>query len=99
MHEAYGLIKRWSAIGIEILNNGISDGSFRKDIALPIVREAIFGLVDSDIALRSAVLVQKDKRGWPALAYPFSGFTGAPGRIRTCGLRIRRAGCFKFKIA
>jgi len=47
-HEAYGLIKRWSAIGIEILNNGISDGSFRKDLALPIVRDAIFGLVDME---------------------------------------------------
>ncbi|UCD80850.1 MAG: TetR/AcrR family transcriptional regulator [Desulfobacterales bacterium] len=48
IHEAYGLIKRWSAIGIEILNNGISDGSFRKDLALPIVRDAIFGLVDME---------------------------------------------------
>ena len=47
-HEAYGLIKRWSAIGIKILNNGISDGSFRKDLALPIVRDAIFGLVDME---------------------------------------------------
>ncbi len=47
-HEGYGLIKRWSAIGIEILNNGISDGSFRKDLALPIVRDAIFGLVDME---------------------------------------------------
>ena len=47
-HEAYRLIKRWSDIGIEILNDGISDGSFRKDIALPIVRDAIFGLVDME---------------------------------------------------
>jgi len=47
-HEAYGLIKRWSAIGIKILNNGISDGSFRKDLDLPIVRDAIFGLVDME---------------------------------------------------
>jgi TetR/AcrR family fatty acid metabolism transcriptional regulator len=47
-HEAYGLIKRWSAIGIKILNNGISDGSFRKDLAPPIVRDAIFGLVDME---------------------------------------------------
>jgi TetR/AcrR family fatty acid metabolism transcriptional regulator len=47
-HEAYGLIKRWSAIGIEILNNGISDGSFRKDLAVPIIRDAIFGLVDME---------------------------------------------------
>jgi len=47
-HEAYGLIKRWSAIGIEIFNNGISDGSFRKDLDLPIVRDAIFGLVDME---------------------------------------------------
>jgi TetR/AcrR family transcriptional regulator, fatty acid metabolism regulator protein len=47
-HEAYGLIKRWSAIGIKILKNGISDGSFRKDLDLPIVRDAIFGLVDME---------------------------------------------------
>jgi TetR/AcrR family fatty acid metabolism transcriptional regulator len=47
-HEAYGMIKRWSGIGIEILNNGISDGSFRNDLALPIVRDAIFGLVDME---------------------------------------------------
>jgi TetR/AcrR family fatty acid metabolism transcriptional regulator len=47
-HEAYGLIKRWSAIGIKILNNGISGGSFRKDLDLPIVRDAIFGLVDME---------------------------------------------------
>ena len=47
-HEAYGLIKRWSGIGIDILNNGISDGSFRSDLALPIVRDAIFGLVDME---------------------------------------------------
>jgi TetR/AcrR family fatty acid metabolism transcriptional regulator len=47
-HEAYGLIKRWSAIGIKILNNGISDGSFRKDLDLPIFRDAIFGLVDME---------------------------------------------------
>ena len=47
-HAAYGLIKRWSDIGIEILNKGISDGSFRKDLALPIVRDAIFGLVDME---------------------------------------------------
>ena len=47
-HEAYKLIKRWSGIGIEILKKGISDGSFRKDLAIPIVRDAIFGLVDME---------------------------------------------------
>jgi TetR/AcrR family fatty acid metabolism transcriptional regulator len=47
-HEAYHLIKRWSDIGRKILNKGISDGAFRKDLALVIVRDAIFGLVDME---------------------------------------------------
>ena len=47
-HEAYNLIKRWSAIGRKILKAGIADGSFRKDLSLPVVRDAIFGLVDME---------------------------------------------------
>jgi TetR/AcrR family transcriptional regulator, fatty acid metabolism regulator protein len=48
MHEAYNLIKRWSDIGRKILNKGISDGTFRDDLALAIVRDAVFGLVDME---------------------------------------------------
>ena len=47
-HEAFGILKRWSDIGIGIINKGISDGSFRKDLSLPIVRDAFFGLVDME---------------------------------------------------
>ncbi|MCF8038306.1 MAG: TetR/AcrR family transcriptional regulator [Desulfohalobiaceae bacterium] len=47
-HSAYNLIKRWSAIGLKILKNGIADGSFRKDLSLPVVRDAVFGLVDME---------------------------------------------------
>jgi len=45
-HSAYNLIKRWSAIGRKIIKKGIADGSFRKDLSLSVVRDAIFGLVD-----------------------------------------------------
>jgi AcrR family transcriptional regulator len=47
-HEAYNLIKRWSDIGRKILNKGISDGTFRNDLSLAIVRDAVFGLVDME---------------------------------------------------
>jgi TetR/AcrR family fatty acid metabolism transcriptional regulator len=47
-HEAYHLIKRWSDIGREILKKGISDGTFRNDLATAIVRDAVFGLVDME---------------------------------------------------
>ncbi len=45
-HSAYNLIKRWSAIGRKIIKTGIADGSFRRDLSLSVVRDAIFGLVD-----------------------------------------------------
>jgi len=47
-HEAYTLIKRWSDIGRQILKKGIEDGSFRTDLSLPIVRDAIYGLIDME---------------------------------------------------
>jgi len=47
-HEAYDLIKHWSDIGKQILKKGIKYGAFRSDLVLPIVRDAIFGLVDME---------------------------------------------------
>lgn len=47
-HSAYNLIKRWSAIGRKIIKKGIADGSFRKDLSLSVVRDAVFGLVDME---------------------------------------------------
>lgn len=45
-HEAYRTIKRWANIGIQILARGVADGTFRPDLSLPVVRDAIFGLAD-----------------------------------------------------
>lgn len=45
-HEAYRTIKRWSDIGVGILNEGVKDGTFRQDLPILVVRDAIFGLVD-----------------------------------------------------
>ena len=45
-HSGYNLIKRWSAIGRKIIKKGVADGSFRKDLSLSVVRDAVFGLVD-----------------------------------------------------
>ncbi|MCB2141084.1 TetR/AcrR family transcriptional regulator [bacterium] len=47
-HEAYNLIKRWSNIGLKIIKKGVSDGIFREDLTLTIVRDAVFGLVDME---------------------------------------------------
>jgi AcrR family transcriptional regulator len=47
-HEAYNLIKRWSDIGRRIITKGISEGVFRQDLSLAIVRDAVFGLVDME---------------------------------------------------
>lgn len=47
-HAAYDHIKRWSFIGRQILQKGADDGSFRSDLPFPIVRDAIFGLVDME---------------------------------------------------
>jgi len=48
LHDAYNLIKRWSQIGQKILKKGISEGAFRNDLTLAIVRDAVFGLVDME---------------------------------------------------
>ena len=45
-HEAYRTIKRWANIGMQILARGAADGTFRPDLSLPVVRDAIFGLAD-----------------------------------------------------
>ena len=47
-HEAYETIKRWSDVGVNILANGVEDGTFRPDLLLPIVRDAVFGLADME---------------------------------------------------
>ena len=63
-HEAYNLIKRWSDIGRKILNKGISEGTFRNDLPLTIVRDAVFGLVDIEniqsMAARETPLAHTD---------------------------------------
>ena len=45
-HDAYGIIKRWSDIGVRIIAKGVEDGTFRPDLSLAVVRDAIFGLAD-----------------------------------------------------
>lgn len=43
---AYNHIKEYSKILIDILKKGISDGKFRSDLNLPLMRDIIFGLLD-----------------------------------------------------
>ena len=44
--EAYKKIRRHARIMTDILNQGVEDGNFRKDVNMEIIRDAIYGAMD-----------------------------------------------------
>jgi AcrR family transcriptional regulator len=47
-HESYNSLKKYAEVLMNILAEGVDDGSFRSDLDLPVVRDMIFGLLDEE---------------------------------------------------
>jgi len=47
-HESYNALKKYATVLLGILKEGVSDGSFRSDLNLAVVRDMIFGLLDEE---------------------------------------------------
>jgi len=47
-HESFQYFKDWTAIMKGILKDGMETGVFRNDLSIPVVRDAVFGLLDME---------------------------------------------------
>ena len=47
-HEAFRYFREWTQIMKNILKEGVDKGLFRNDLHLPVVRDAVFGLLDME---------------------------------------------------
>lgn len=47
-HESYTALKKYAGVLLNILKEGVADGSFRSDLNLSVVRDMIFGLLDEE---------------------------------------------------
>jgi AcrR family transcriptional regulator len=47
-HESYDSLKKYASVLLNILKEGVAEGSFRSDLNLAVVRDMIFGLLDEE---------------------------------------------------
>jgi AcrR family transcriptional regulator len=47
-HESYKSLKKYAAVLLGILKEGVAEGTFRSDLNLAVVRDFIFGLLDEE---------------------------------------------------
>lgn len=47
-HEAFQYFRAWTTIMKGILNDGIAVGIFRSDLPIPVIQDAVFGLLDME---------------------------------------------------